>query len=298
MFPNRNWDKTPLYGDKNKAKFLKYDRLIGIEFEASPHNTKLFVAPPGCGGGLDPSTDLELQTPPLSADMAECYIEAICDEYQDVGYDLTTSDGLHIHLDGKGFSDNQTNLMRLVNTYYALEPIIYSTLPRARRDNRFCRPITSILSSGTLKAMFRTQSRKDIYYIHKAWYKNEKPELISADKHGSTTGRYIGFNLHPLLKNGHLELRYHSGTVNKDKVMNWCWLNLHMLDWVQNGYRKSVVRKLLETKDFTEKVKVAFEGFEIPKKLQRYIGYRQNRFSNGNIYEAHDDGSYSDALLI
>ena len=47
--------------------------------------------------------------------------------------------------------------------------------------------------------------------------------------------RYFGVNLHSFFHAGHVEVRYHSGTINAVKILRWVNLHASVLDRIADG---------------------------------------------------------------
>jgi len=299
MINNRDYSETPRKGDITKAVDIKYDRLVGIEIEAKIPNEELAGPdiPKGCGASQD-GGGREIQTPPASADKLEKMITAVCGALKKGNSWAPITAGLHIHLDGKGFNGNVQNSIRLTNTYYAIEPIIWAMLPHSRRKSSWCMPLGNRISEQEYRQLIRTQSRKDKYYLYKKWYKTNDVSYFKEDLPGSKGGpRYYGFNLHALLALKHLELRYHPGTVNADKIKNWIILHLLVNDWVLNNYSRRRIEKIRRAKTIDEKVSLFLNYFGVPELLKKYIQFRVKRCSIAAYEEASDDWSYSNKVL-
>lgn len=291
-----------MVGDLSKAKNLKYDRLVGVEFEAIVNDSQPISLPRECGvsndASIPSSRGREVQTPPASADTLEWLILKVCSELNKGQAIVDQSCGLHIHLDGKDFVDNQKNTIRLTNSYFVLEPIIWAMLPYTRRTNKYTAPLIARISDKDYRQLLRVADRKDMYYLHKKWYKTEDTRHIQSYKGMAKSGpRRHGFNLSALLAVNHLELRYHPGTINADKVRNWVWLHLHIMDWVLKGYSKRKIENIRKAKSLDQKVALFFQYLSVPEKLQQYVSFRVAKCSNPSYREEYDDGAYNDGIL-
>lgn len=293
---SRSWNSTPMKGTPSRAEVLKYNRLVGIEYEccipdensAEPH------VPAECGAGYD-GGGREIQTPPASADKLEKLIGQMDKALKAGRSYVTTGAGLHIHLDGTGFGDT-ASAIRLTNTYFVLEPIIWAMLPHSRRRNTYCEPMEKRISMSEYRQLVRTQSRRDKYYLHKKWYKSNNVSFFR-NNHGKSGPRFYGFNLHALLAMKHLELRYHAGTVNPYKIRNWIWLHLHILNWVDKDYSRRKIENIRRAETLEEKMNLFFSYCKVPRYLQDYVKFRVRRCASASYLEEHDDWSYNDSIL-
>ncbi len=94
--------------------------------------------------------------------------------------------GLHIHFDMSGVSRN--SLRQVIESFRKVEPLTHSLIPGSRRTNGFCRPLSE--RCGDMP-----------------------------DDH------YSAVNLGRWSQRGDMEIRYHSGTCNHEKIFGWiCYL--------------------------------------------------------------------------
>jgi hypothetical protein len=173
--PYRTFSTRKLHGNVDKARFIKYDRLVGIEIEATggDYRQAYDLVDTKCGVTEDGSVtfpSIEIQTPPASADKLEELIRNATQGLRTAGFGVDRTCGLHIHIDGEGFYGNPENTNKLIATYYALEPVIHRMLPNTRRRNTFCRPMTAKLDDKLFKKVAGRPKQKDKYIIEKKWY--------------------------------------------------------------------------------------------------------------------------------
>lgn len=282
----RSYSDTPIKGDVKKARRLKYDRLVGIEAEVVDGNPSTLSNELDkrigitSDGSLNGNYAVELQTPPSSADELEKIIDNMTRALRKSDYSVNTTCGLHIHLDSADIIKSQSKLIKLFNVYYTIEPIIWAMLPKSRRNNIFCKPIGRNITPNDFRKIVVSTRTKDEYYIQKQWYK-VGVETIRRYKGQKCGGdRYFGFNGHALYGLGHLELRYHSGTINKRKIMNWVELNLLLHDWAINKYKKISIDVLngIDNDDLEQKTNLFYRLFDVPQHLRTYISERIAKF--------------------
>lgn len=134
---------------------------------------------------------------------------------QSGGY-ISSKCGYHLHIDTRDY-DWQHFLVLLIMTK-AIEPHIYSWLPNSRRTSNWCRPVSQRISD--LKWITDRESFIDYYYDDSSY---------SSDKYNDK--RYHGLNLHSHFQaNQGVEIRYHSGTLNADKMLHWSILWSQVID--------------------------------------------------------------------
>jgi hypothetical protein len=115
--------------------------------------------------------------------------------------------GYHLHIDTRDY-DWQHFLMLVIMTKM-IEPHIYSWLPSSRRTSNWCKPVSQ--SFDELRYICDRDSFLEYYYDDCGFSNNKYNEK-----------RYHGLNLHSHFQaNQGVELRYHSGTLNADKMLHW-----------------------------------------------------------------------------
>ena len=143
--------------------------------------------------------------------------------------------GLHIHVDIRDFDWYHFAVLGIMTKL--IEPHIYTWVPESRRTGvdgqNWCRPV-----SQTLYDFGHVVGRDDFV---DCWYDNGG---YSTNKYNEK--RYHGLNLHSHFQaNQGVEIRYHGGTLNADKVMHWSifWTNVidHCYDLAETLYRESTI---------------------------------------------------------
>lgn len=177
--------------------------------------------------------------------------------------------------------DNSSSDLRSVKNimgfYHVFSDVILSMLPETRRNNHYCQKITD---KFTLKQLQNTSSLDDLLRL---WYETTNIQNIKAsrmhDKYDDS--RYYGVNFHSLFKNGTVEIRYHSGTTNKNKILFWIHLHQTILDRIVSGSINSdTLRSVANTVGVSTKLKLFFELLKLPKKLEDYVKTRIAHLNN------------------
>lgn len=234
-------------------------------------------------GSLD-DNGVEFQTPRLRGLAGENLIKFMCKTLHENEFTINSTCGLHIHLDGgrsllsKSIKDQKkepTLVKNLMLFYLKYGDIILSFLPYSRRDNRYCVPLST---NYTADEIANCKTLDEVEYI---WYKVESKsdrDRIKRNKYDDT--RYSGVNFHSLLGQNHLEIRFHSGTLNAMKIIYWIALHTAIIDAVCMGYithdtlqKKNIIRSLSEkTGDFFNYLP------NLQTKVKAYFVRRQNQF--------------------
>ena len=227
---------------------------FGIEIETSGANIPTIERAfdraeiRGCDVKPDgtPRVDAEIVLPPLAAcDFAFDYIKKICRVLSDVGANVNSSCGLHVHIGNAPLieSANATRFCgdsirvksetgRFVVGQYFQEPMdfiavqdimrrytrqqdaVNSMFPRSRTDNRYCSPLSTR----------RIENASNISEL--------------------TFGKFTTINLQTWAR-GTIEFRQASGTIEADKIINWVKFLLNLVEHtnvnrVENGNRTIV----------------------------------------------------------
>jgi len=302
------------YKDDDKARSdtkgkLNSTRPFGVELEIVAKNTEdarytLEQLPRSMGitdDGSISGNGVEIQTPILSGVAGEKYLAEVMTKLNaENAFMVNSSCGFHLHIGAEDLVSNAYALKLLFGLYLSFEDVIASFLPRSRRDNNFCRLLKK---SFHLQEILNTNTVDD---IEKVWYRVEdemQRKRIKESEKGSDT-RYFGINFHILFSRGHYEVRYHSGTVNHDKVFHWVRLHLAVADYVRrvsevkstnygmvlvdtDAYQEAIREctqsfQITETKEKREKL---YTLLDIPKDTRDYFTQRARKFNGQEAEE-------------
>lgn len=283
----RNASRERLIGDPTKAESIKIPRCVGLELEAvngKPENLgdkvdrRIGISH---DGSLSGDVPLELQTPPASTSELEKIIHNATKALQSVDYEVNKSCGVHIHLDSDDFRDDANKVFHLLTTYYAIEPVLFAMLPKSRRNNKYAQPLRNWIDEPRMMMLSRvghwtTQS------LELEWYKTRRRDDVLNYKQRTKydSSRYHGFNLHALFKNGHIEYRYHHGSLNGKKITNWINLHLAITEWALNNYKKGVVDAIFFAIDPLAKLRIMVRHMGLSRDTRRYIIKNMKKFAS------------------
>lgn len=175
-------------------------------------------------------------------------------------------------------------IKKLVLLYLALEDIIYSFVPRSRKSNRFCIPLSENYHSKEIENCDKIDD------LEKIWYREDnKDRREQRKKEKYDSSRYSGINFHIMFAQKHLEVRIHSGTINFLKIRNWAKLHIAILDFVIENYASSEYDKLLSdlklTLELKQKTELLFSKINLTQSTKDYFLERQKTFCGGNLEE-------------
>lgn len=290
----RTFSKNGNWLSAVKGRNLDSSRIFSCELETllpGPRNVSALIVaiPHEVGATSDgsihgPGVGVELQTPRLQGDRGEELIRRITAGLKASGAEVNDSCGFHIHLDGAGIIPTNRKeypkaLIQLWKTHLVFEDVILSFLPFKRRFNRYCRPMRDYFKLSELSLL------TSMFEVEKLWYKQRSYGGIAADKgHHYHPTRYFGLNLHSLLAEKNLEIRYHTGTINAKKILHW--VNLHSLIMdnataISDGY----LTEAQATSNLKEKTRMLFDIIGLNTKSQQYFFERQRKFTDKAIAE-------------
>ena len=159
---------------------------------------------------LTGNNTFELVSPVLEGEAGLKELEKVCWvlEYCDVK--VNDSCGLHIHMDAADF-DLQT-WKNLALSYKHLERVIDSFMPQSRRQNYYCKGLSSISTADI-------QAAQNINDLRAAFGNN----------------RYRKVNLEAYARHRTVEFRQHSGTTNFTKMENWVRFLNGLITFAKSG---------------------------------------------------------------
>ena len=292
----RHFSQGLKWVSRDRGGIVKSTRIWSCELEAlSPLRDYGHVLgkslPQEMGIGTDGSVrgtgyGFEVQTPRIAGTKGEELIHRAVAAIKTVKPTLNETCGMHIHLDGDGIIPNDrrqypANLVQLWKTYIAFEDVILSVLPYPRRFNDFCRPISHAFSLSQLDVITSTLDAEKLLYEERTY-----PEIRDAKNRHYHPSRYFGVNLHSLLAHGHLEIRFHSGTLNAKKILEWANLHTAIVDAAVNGaLTKEFIIEAMSTSKLSDKTKMLFKAIGLSEQSQQYFFSRQKKFADKKVDE-------------
>ena len=119
---------------------------------------------------------------------------------------VNRSCGMHIHFDATDTTWEDLRAIALVTL--KIEQHLFDMLPPSRQNSNWCKRI-----SMPVGELIDCSSEEEFVQL---WYEESG---ISREKYNDS--RYHGLNLHARFYLGTIEFRYHSGTLNSEKIINW-----------------------------------------------------------------------------
>lgn len=140
--------------------------------------------------------------------------KVVCDAIKGYGGYVSRKCGLHIHIDTRDYDYKHFLVLGLFTKL--IEPNVYAWCPPSRLGGNWSRKV-----SQSITDFLYVRDREDFINM---WYDNGG---YSDEKYNEK--RYHGLNLHCHFQaNQGLEIRYHGGTLNSDKIKHWVifWTNV------------------------------------------------------------------------
>ena len=159
---------------------------------------------------LSGNNTFELVSPILHGEQGLEELEKVCWVLDLCNAKVNDSCGLHVHMDAAEF-DLQT-WKNLIITYKRLEKVIDHFMPLSRRNNRFCKGLTTITEATINRA-------SNISDLRAAFYHN----------------RYHKINLEAYARHRTVEFRQHGGSTNFTKMSAWIHFLAKMITFAKQG---------------------------------------------------------------
>jgi hypothetical protein len=232
---------------------------------------------------------VEFQTPILKGKTGEDFIKNLCSTLNRNDYYTDKTCGLHLHIDGsKSFTgeDKLKNCKRLFTTYYYVEPVLMMFLPFSRRNNHYCKILQNDYNIAEIRNA-ETQEK-----LEQIWYRQDDLKIIDEIKKTKNSNtRYHGFNFHCLLWDNHLELRYHSGTIDKNKILFWAEMNLSLMKWaIGKDYNEEMLKTIQNITDPKTKREMLYKMLKWDLN-DDIVGYFESRAKKFCVNELTSDNT-------
>lgn len=246
---------------------------------------------------------IEIQSPILSGTKGEGNVIETCNILNDLKFVTDKTCGMHVHFGcGDAFIrseaimagiDKPSNLISLYLFHRLFEDVIVSFLPTTRRVNQYCGQFKngtarngSIYSLGSLNDAFdKMKGVKNLEQFEMYWYMaKSKGHINDLKRERYTISRYMGVNFHSLLKENHIEIRYHSGTLNYEKILYWVNLHGRIIELCASGVINQKKLEEIKNNNYTLEAMTAvmFNVLKLDKDTVEYLMDRQERFKNAD----------------
>lgn len=238
-------------------------RYVGLELEMFHHqhdtDRSLQLSTDwrlsNCGmsedGSIRSNSGIELKTPPAQGDDIALWITAVSKIALSYGMRVDASCGVHVHVDVKQLTAADFRRLFLLVRYW--EPVIYAILPPNRWMGGYGGPM-QLAEKGIRRV-------------------TTMPHLEALWKRQNGSSRYRGLNFESYKKYGTVEFRYHSGTLNAEKLLAWAYLCQRIVDTSTEVNLVSIPHHFDNFDDRLQKLAVA-------TKVERLLPYLTARIAH------------------
>jgi hypothetical protein len=276
-------ERTDQYLGQRRGRIVKSLRPFGVEIECylqgESRQDILDEMPRAVGVGPDRSLGrggIEIRSPRLSGFKGEQLIRFITNRLDKYCAKVNRSCGLHIHLDTADVV-SVIHLRNLWALYLAFEDVLFSLLPPSRRGNRYCLALRRYFHA---QEILESPTRERLEEI---WYRARDSEEVSKLKViKSHSSRYIGLNLHSLFHANHAEIRYHSGTTDPEKILQWVNLHALLFDKAKKAEATRLINSALDEVHLARKSALLFDFLQLSRGSREYLAARQRLFADSN----------------
>ena len=159
---------------------------------------------------LSGNNTFELVSPILHGEQGIEELEKVCWVLDLCNAKVNDTCGLHVHMDAAEF--DLTTWKNLILTYKRLEGVIDNFMPHSRRNNRYCKGLSTITETSIKNA--RSISDLRTAFLH---------------------NRYHKVNLEAYARHRTVEFRQHGGSTNFTKMSAWIHFLAKMITFAKQG---------------------------------------------------------------
>lgn len=206
-----------------------------------------------CGQiGIDYSRSFELVSPPLSSEAGFQQIAKVCEILQRRGFAVNKDCGLHVHVGIRTPEFPFPAMRRLAMLYTENEAILDTIMPPSRKNNTFCRAMTSS-SVETLRQCADIDDIADVLYGNRRGTTARNRRTRAVYNLGRER-RFVKLNFTAYSTFHTVEFRHHAGTVLAGKISKWIMACLRMVAYAQQTPTATVAA------DATRTIRMARQG--------------------------------------
>ena len=237
--------------------------------------------------GSLPQYGFEINTAPANGDKL---VRQLTDFARALARQKSTVDvhcGLHVHVDARDFA--HYDMRRLILLYEKIEPALFAMVPARRRHSSYCMPCGEQFGAAVRAGRMPKDSKKaiiaSVYGINRdsiarqASARGDKraEDRAFRDRLGVARGskydnaRYTALNIHSWFYRGTVECRIHTGTTDREKLVNWAMLWAAIVDRAYamteaqitalSGSPEEILAGLAPTKEIAAYVHARIEKF-------------------------------------
>ena len=244
----RNMSKKPV--GTPVAGIIKSKRTFGVELEClcesrDKYKMGLMLVPKAWGlkgdGSIRGSNTREIITCPMYGKGGEEMLTFGCDTLRSMDYLTNTSCGSHCHIgipealkNWVGAKDKllEKRLKLLAMFYTVFDPVMLCMLPKERRTNGYCSPLGNRVVSidKTTKELFGRFKEKEGFTSAITGYDDTKIAKDNLRASRGICGDRYGINFGSIYYRGTIEIRYHEGTLDAERLIHWIAFHSAIVD--------------------------------------------------------------------
>jgi len=216
-----------------------------------------------------PNVDAEIVLPPLGdCDVAKQYLREVCQVLENVGCQINTQCGLHIHISNAPLADGVTPAAFTSNSItHAARTGEYLSNHGEPLDAAIVKDIMQRYErqQDTINTMLAPSRTNNTYCKPLNAFEIEQANTISELNHG----KFFAINL-DTWRRGTIEFRQHGGTIDADKIWNWFQFLLNLVYWTKNTRFENAARTIVQDTPVT------------PFRRNSRVGVQYTMMRNGN----------------
>jgi hypothetical protein len=271
-FPSRDWETDTKLLEEGHGQIVKSNRKFGIELEVnfkSNQHLEEILEKINPNIGLTEDAGAEWQTPPAIGAKAEELITTLCKTLVDKGCSSQNGQGLHVHVDSSELrdmpdADSFNRIQGLWLFYIAFDGVIRRFINKYRRGNAD----RGTMYGKNTYSFDKVLACKNQQELEALWYACSPQNVNNYKCEQKNGSRYKGFNLHALLYDYHVEIRYHESTLNEKAILEWANLHCKIMDFAMKGIDRAWLERMNKR---VIKRKTMFEAIGLSEESTKYF---------------------------
>lgn len=198
---------------RDREAFMNKVREAGVRITEAYRSTQASSWKVTNDGSISGGHGAEIVSPPLRGQEGLEELKKICEALKDCGAKVNRSTGIHVHIEAP--SRSLSFFKKLYTNYILSEREIDKAMPESRRanNNLYCK---SMKVSGWKNRIKRATT------------------VQSLEREITGRNRYYKLNLQSFWRQGTVEYRQHSGSINATKISNWVLFVMRMTEYSLN----------------------------------------------------------------
>lgn len=188
-------------------------------------------------GSINGTEAFEIVSPVLEKKKGLEQLKKVSDVLKSQGARINKTCGVHIHVEVNDLKIEDWK--RLLKNYFRLEKIIDGFMPNSRRgsNNGYCKSLMNIRNFENRIDNETTLDGLQSIFNHDRYYK---------------------INLRSYVRQGTIEFRQHSGTIEFEKISNWVYFIERLIEFSKRGNTVNAEPTFDDLKNFLNKQQLTF----------------------------------------